>query len=585
MAITETEIRTGAYYDSIVLMQLQRALADLPGILDAGVVMGTKANKEILAQTGLLPPEAQAAAADDLVIVVQADDQVAAEAALGRVDELLTQRRGGVEQDYLPKSLESAAQMLPGAQWVLISVPGRYAAGVARQALRLGKNVFLYSDNVSVDDEISLKQTAAEKGLLVMGPDCGTAIVNGMGLGFANKVRRGPIGLVAASGTGLQQVSARLHQLGAGITQALGTGGRDLSGAVGAVTAYQCLDLLSRDPETKVIVLISKPPSPQVATGLLNAARAAGKPVVVDFIGYSAPIRQVDNLYFANTFDEAATLAVELAEQEPGASSRIRGAGQRAEDIADTGELERFALGQRYLRGLFSGGTLAYEALLLLQDYVPAVYSNVPLHKEYRLANSLVSQAHTIVDLGEDEFTVGRLHPMMDNDLRIRRLQQEAEDPEVAIILLDVVLGYGAHPDPAGELAPAIAQARATAQAAGRYLKVIAIVVGTDQDPQDLNAQIEQLEAAGAQVETSNDVAVRYAGQLLRTLNPIPGPQPATPVDLAVLQQPLAAINAGLASFTESLEAQGAAVIQVDWRPPAAGNERLMAILERMRGG
>jgi FdrA protein len=293
----------------------------------------------------------------------------------------------------------------------------------------------------------------------------------------------------------------------------------------------------------------------------------------------------VDNLYFANTFDEAATLAVELAEQEPGASSRIRGAGQRAEDIADTGELERFALGQRYLRGLFSGGTLAYEALLLLQDYVPALYSNVPLHKEYRLANSLVSQAHTIVDLGEDEFTVGRLHPMMDNDLRIRRLQQEAEDPEVAIILLDVVLGYGAHPDPAGELAPAIAQARATAQAAGRYLKVIAIVVGTDQDPQDLNAQIEQLEAAGAQVETSNDVAVRYAGQLLRTLNPIPGPQPATPVDLAVLQQPLAAINAGLASFTESLEAQGAAVIQVDWRPPAAGNERLMAILERMRGG
>jgi FdrA protein len=585
MAITETEIRTGAYYDSVVLMQLQRALADLPGILDAGVVMGTEANKEILAQTGLLAPEARAAAADDLVIVVQADDRVVAEAALGRVDELLTQRRGGVEQDYLPKSLESAAQMLPGAQWVLISVPGRYAAGVARQALRLGKNVFLYSDNVSVEDEISLKQTATEKGLLVMGPDCGTAIVNGVGLGFANKVRRGPIGLVAASGTGLQQVSAHIHQLGAGITHALGTGGRDLSAAVGAVTAYQGLDLLSRDPETQVIVLISKPPAPQVAAGLLNAARAAGKPVVVDFIGYSAPIREVDNLHFANTFDEVAAQAVALAEKEPGASSRIRSTGRQTQDVAGVGELEHCAPGQRYLRGLFSGGTLAYEALLLLQDYVPAVYSNAPLNKEYRLANSLVSQAHTIVDLGEDEFTVGRLHPMMDNDLRIRRLQQETEDPEVAIILLDVVLGYGAHPDPAGELAPAIAQARATAQAAGRYLKVIAIVVGTDLDPQDMNAQIEQLEGAGAQVETSNDVAVRYAGQLLRTLNPIPGPQPATPVDLAVLQQPLAAINAGLASFTESLEAQGAAVIQVDWRPPAAGNERLMAILERMRGG
>jgi len=556
-------------------MQLQRSLASLPGILDAGVVMGTEANKDILAQTGLLAPEARAASADDLVIVVHADDQDAAEAALGKVDELLARRRGGVEQDFLPKSIESAAQMLPQAHWVMISVPGRYAAGVARQALALGKSVFLYSDNVSVEDETSLKQSAAEKGLLVMGPDCGTAIVNGVGLGFANKVRRGSIGLVAASGTGLQQVSARIHQLGAGITHALGTGGRDLSEAVGAVTAQQGLDLLGRDPETQVIVLISKPPAPKVAEGLLNAARSMGKSVVVDFIGYFPSSRQVDNLYYASTFDEAAALAVALAAGDEGKSTG---------DPVKAGDLQRFAAGQRYLRGLFSGGTLAYEALLLLQDYVPAVYSNVPLRKEFRLANSLVSQQHTIVDLGEDEFTVGRLHPMMDNDLRIRRLQQEAEDPEVAVILLDVVLGYGSHPDPAGELGPAITKARAAARKAGRHLEVIAVVVGTDEDPQDLSAQIQQLEAAGARVETSNSAAVHYAGRLLRSLNPMPDSRALPPVDLAVLHQPLAAINVGLESFTESLMAQGAPVIQVDWRPPAGGNERLMAILERMRG-
>ncbi|MDH4135171.1 MAG: protein FdrA, partial [Anaerolineae bacterium] len=255
MAVTKAEVRSGAYYDSVILMQLQRSLAALPGVLDAGVVMGTAANKDILAQSDLLTPEVQAAVADDLVIVVRAEDDAAARAALGQVDELLTRRRGGIEQDYRPRSLESAVQMLPDAQWVLVSVPGRYAAGVARQALHLGKNVFLYSDNVSLDDETSLKQTAAGKGLLVMGPDCGTAIVNGVGLGFANRVRRGPIGLVAAAGTGLQQVSARIHQLGSGITHALGTGGRDLSQAVGAVTARQGLDLLSRDPETRVIVL------------------------------------------------------------------------------------------------------------------------------------------------------------------------------------------------------------------------------------------------------------------------------------------------------------------------------------------
>jgi len=565
MAVIEAEVRSGAYYDSVILMQLQRSLAALPDILDAGVVMGTAANKDILAQSDLLTPEAQAAVADDLVIVVRAEDEAAARAALGQVDELLTRRRGGVEQEYRPKSLESAVQMLLDAQWVLISVPGRYAAGVARQALRLGKNVFLYSDNVSLDDEVALKQTAAEKGLLVMGPDCGTAIVNGVGLGFANRVRRGAIGLVAASGTGLQQVSARIHQLGGGVTHALGTGGRDLSQAVGAVTARQGLDLLSRDLETRVIVLISKPPSPAVADELLRAARSAGKPVVVDFIGYSPSACQVDNLHFATTLDETADLAVQLAAQG------TEDEGRRTEDLDEVADPDRFAPGQRYLRGLFSGGTLAYEALLILQDYVPAVYSNVPLNKEVRLANSMVSQEHTIVDLGEDEFTVGRLHPMMDNDLRIRRLQQdirrlqqEADDPEVAVILLDVVLGYGAHPDPAGELAPAIAKARAEAKEAGRHLEMVAIVVGTDEDPQDFDAQVQQLKAVGAKVETSNEAAVRY--------------------DLAVLHQPLAAINVGLESFTESLMAQDAPVIQVDWRPPAGGNEKLMAILERMRG-
>lgn len=569
------QARPGAYYDSVVLMQLQRSLSGLPGVLDAGVVMGTDANKDVLAQSDLLAPEAQAALADDLVIVVRAEDDTAAQAALEKVDELLTARRlGGVDEEYRPKSLESATQMVPDAQWVLISVPGRYAAGVTRQALHLGKHVFLYSDNVSLEDEITLKQMAANKGRLVMGPDCGTAIVNGVGLGFANKVRRGSIGLVAASGTGLQQVCTRIHQMGSGITHALGTGGRDISEAVGAVTIRQGLDLLNRDPQTRVIVLVSKPPSTRVADELVRASRLVEKPVVVDFIGYSTSVRKVDNVHFATTFDETAELAVQLA-----------ASAQSVESVADL-NIGRFAPGQRYLRGLFSGGTLAYEALHILQDYVPAVYSNAPLNKDFRLTDSLVSQAHTIIDLGEDEFTVGRLHPMMDNDLRIRRLEKEASDPEVAVILLDVVLGFGAHPDPAGELAPAIARGREGAREDGRHLEVIAVVVGTDEDPQDMSAQMQRLEEAGTRVNTSNDAAARYVGRLVQSLNP-PTDQSGAPhlesVDLAVLNQPLAAINVGLESFAESLIAQDAQVIQVDWRPPAGGDEKLMAILERMK--
>jgi FdrA protein len=573
MAITKGEIRSGVYYDSVILMQLQRALAGLPGVIDAGVIMGTDANKELLEQSDLLAPEIQVAGPDDMLIVVKGEEEVAVSAALESVDALLAARRStGVDEEFLPKSLETAAQMLADAGWVLVSVPGRYAAGVTRQALDLGKHVFLYSDNVTSMDEIKLKDTAAQKGLIVMGPDCGTAIVNGVGLGFANKVRRGNIGLVAGSGTGLQQVTSRIHQFGGGITHALGTGGRDLSEAVGAVTARQGLSLLTRDPDTDVIVLVSKPPARSVADELVKIARKAGKPVVVDFIGYATAVRQVDNIYFATSFDDAAALAVKLA----------------AESLPQVNQfdLSKFAPGQRYLRGLFSGGTLAYEALLVLEGYLPQVYSNVPLDKEFKLQDSLVSQEHTILDLGEDEFTVGRLHPMMDNDLRIRRLEMEASDPQVAVILLDLVLGYGAHPDPASELAPAIKAAMSSAQQNGRHLEVVAVASGTDEDPQDLNAQIKQLEEAGARLFTSNDEAAVYAGRLAAALNKhdsLDGDQPAE-VDLKALTAPMAAINVGLETFTESLNEQGAQVIQVDWRPPASGNEKLMGILERMKG-
>ncbi len=567
MIAIKSEIRRGAYYDSVILMQLQRELAALPGVLDAGVVMGTDANKDILIQSDLLTPEARAAAADDLIIVVKAEDEATAADAVAKVDELLSQRQtSSTQEGYRPKSLPSAAQMLPDAHWLLISVAGQYAAGVAREGLDLGKHIFLFSDNVSLEDEVALKQKAREKGLLVMGPDCGTAIVNGVGLGFANRVRKGPIGVVAASGTGLQQVTARIHQLGSGVSHGLGTGGRDLKEDVGAITALQGLDIFQRDPETKVIVLISKPPAESVARELLRAAKAAGKPVVVNFIGFE-PDKMIDgNIHFARTLDAAAELAVSLLDEA---------------ETSSEAEALPFAPGQKYLRGLFSGGTLAYEALFILRDMLPNIYANLHMPGVKDLANPMQSQANTIVDLGEDVFTVGRLHPMMDNDLRIRRLHQEADDPETALSPLDVVLGYGSHPDPASELAPAIEEARARAEAAGRHLEFVAIVVGTDEDPQDMAAQIQRLEAAGVRVFTSNEAGVSYVGQRLQPLNPLTEGQP---VALETLTGPLAAINVGLESFADSLKDQGAEVVWVDWRPPAGGNEKLAALLARMRG-
>ncbi len=577
MSSIKTEIRAGAYYDSVILMQLQRSLADLPKVIDAGVVMATEANKELLDQTGLLVDEIKGANADDLVIVIKAENEKAARNALEQVDDLVAARRSrdAAGQDFLPKSLETAAKTLPDANWILISVPGRYAAGVSREALRLGKHVFLYSDNVSLEEEIDLKKKGAEKGLLVMGPDCGTAIINGIGLGFANHVRRGPIGVVAASGTGLQQVSVRVHQMGSGLTHALGTGGRDLSSQVGGFTARMGLEVLDRDPDTKVIILLSKPPDPETADGIINFARGLSKPVVINFIGYGSTLQQIDNLHFTTTFDDTAAAAVRIA------------AGDETLQQEQEYPLDRFKAGQRYLRGLFSGGTLAYEALLILDYYLPVVYSNAPINKEYRLKNSLVSQEHTIVDLGEDEFTVGRLHPMMDHELRVQRLESEAEDPETALILLDVVLGYGSHPDPAAELAPVIKDARLKSEKAGRYLEVVIVVSGTDADPQDMKSQEERFREAGARVFRSNDKAVRYAGGLVQALEgknePVSAPS-FTPVDLKSLTGKFSAINVGLESFTESLLAQNVGAVQVDWKPAAGGNTDLMALLEKMKG-
>ena len=556
MTVTKWNIRAGAYYDSVVLMQLQRGLLGLPGVLDAGVVMATQANRDLLAANNLLP-DSISANPDDLLIVVKADKEDSATDAMGQVDELLSRRKSStVSQDFRPRSLNGAVKQLPEASWVLISVPGRYAAGVAREALELGKHVFLYSDNVSLEDEISLKKVALEKGLLVMGPDCGTAIINGTGLGFANRVRRGTIGVVGASGTGTQAVTTHIHNLGGGISHAIGTGGRDLKSEVGAITAHQALDLLARDSETKVIALISKPPSPDVATSLISTAQSTGKPAVVYFIGYPPPARKIGNLQFAISLSEAAELAVGIGDQS-----------------LETGAKSPREASNLYLRGLFSGGTLAYETLLGLQASLSPIYSNAPITNNQNLKEPLHSEAHTIIDLGDEFFMVGRLHPMIDNDLRIRRIKQEAADPEVGMILLDVVLGEGSHPDPASELAPVIQEVY------DKKIEVVVIVIGTDDDPQNLESQIERLKEAGAIVfrtvaEAVEYISLRFSGH---TANTYPS------VSLEQLNQPLAAINVGLESFYESLISQDAQAVHVDWRPPAGGNEKLASLLSRMK--
>jgi succinyl-CoA synthetase alpha subunit len=506
--ILKTTIKTSKYHDSVNLMLVARELAKMENIRDAAVVMATDANKTILSDAGLLTDESIAASPNDLVIAVRADDDLAAENALLRADELLAHKtRSQDTGKFVPKTIRGAVKSNPDANIAVISIAGRYAAAQAWDALENGLHVLLFSDNVSLEDEVSLKEYARDHGLLMMGPGAGTAILNGVCLGFANVVPTGPVGIVSAAGTGLQEVCTLLAKNGVGITQGIGTGGRDLSETVGGIMMLEGLKALQSDPDTEVIALISKPPADKIVRLILAQVEASQKPTIVCFMGGDElDLRERNNVRFAHTLYEAAKLALEAV------GSAIATPAFRA--IEETISPRK---GQKYLRGLFSGGTLCYEAQVVWKDSLDLpVYSNAPLPGNPKMDDATISIGHTAVDLGEEEFTVGRPHPMINNDLRIRRLLQEAHDPEVKVIMLDVVLGYGVHPDPASELAPAIQEAQAIARKAGREMFFVASVTGTENDPQGYEHTVLTLVNAGVIVCESNAEAARTVGFLVK---------------------------------------------------------------------
>ena len=504
------------YRDSVSLMQFSEKLRVLDGITQASAVMASENNISLLVEAGLLaqsvPPSP-----NDLMIVVEGKDGLSVDAALDQAEAMLkaksTESGDSGVRNVPPRSIEMGLESMPSANFVLISTPGEYAAAEARKALQLGLHVMMFSDNVSMEEEIPLKQYANEHNLLVMGPDCGTAIINGVPLGFANVVRRGDIGVVAASGTGLQQVTCLIDRLGGGITQALGTGGHDLKSEVGGITMLQGIEALATDSKTKVILLVSKPPSPDVMKKVLEKAEQSGKPVVAIFIGADPASVTHGNILGVRTLEDAAVAAVKLSKgNKVGKFSNklpAKYAGM-AKPLA-----RKLKKTQKYVRALFSGGTFCYENLLLMSEELGGVYSNIPLKKEYKLKDVWKSQEHTAIDLGDDLFTQGRPHPMIDFRLRNERIIQEAKNPSTAVILLDVVLGHGSNMDPAGELVPAILQAQKIAAKAKRKVIFVGFVCGTDTDPQNLARQEEMLREAGVVLTESNAQAARLAAAVV----------------------------------------------------------------------
>ncbi len=501
------------YKDSVSLMTVSAKVMAVPGIETASVVMASATNVANLLQAGLGTFEVRP---NDLVVAVSGSDEACAE-ALKKADELLTAKTGGGEDGAVSKqpvtSLQMAVAQDPASNFALISVPGDYAAAEAMKALRLGMDVMMFSDNVPVASELALKQFAQQQNLMVMGPDCGTAIVNGVPLGFANVVRRGPIGVVGASGTGTQEVTVDIHQLGSGISQALGTGGHDLSEAIGGISMLHGLAALDADPETKVIVLVSKPPAAEVAAKVLAAAEASVKPVVVIFLGVDPATITRKGVHGAWYLGQAAEMAVDLVN----GGSPVATIPPLANDMKHLlGGLARaMAPEQRHVRGIYSGGTFCYGAQLVHAHFGLTAFSNTPTKGNAPLADNWKSQENTFVDMGDDAFTQGRPHPMIDPSLRDARLRDEVDDPTTAVVLFDVVLGYGSAENPVAALLGIIGSTRAKAKASGRTVVFISYVCGTDMDPQDRNKIVADLKAAGVLIASSNAEAAVWSAAII----------------------------------------------------------------------
>lgn len=504
-------VKPNAYYDSVTLMLISRELKQLSGVHEALVGMGTDLNKEIACNIGLNSPDLEKCMVNDFFIAADCEDAVW-ELVLDKVEALLTAKKEINISAYQPATLETAVKMMPGLNMAIISVPGQYAAELAQDCLEREINVMLFSDNVPIEDERQLKEFARSKELLMMGPDCGTAIINHVPLAFANVVRPGNIGIVGASGTGTQEVSSLIDQLGCGVTQVIGTGGRDLKEEIGGLMFSLALDALIQDAATEIIVLISKPPSKEVQAKILAKAKAGGKPAVVCFIGGDPAVPVEMGLYGAVSLEDAARKAVALAKGETPDTFDGFDIGMDAARALAEQQVEQLASTQRYVRGLYTGGTLCDEAMKLMIGALGHIYSNIPLNPEDMLADKDVSVAHTCLDFGEDAFTVGRPHPMIDPSLRNVRIMQEMGDPQTAVILLDCVIGYGAHPDAAGELAQAITAAR---KGSGREVIVVASVCGTQSDPQGLAESRKALADANVLVFPSNAQAVRFTALVL----------------------------------------------------------------------
>jgi succinyl-CoA synthetase alpha subunit len=494
-------------------MGVNKRLAQAKGVMQTAVLMASENNKRLLADIGIHGDQIVSAKPNDLIVAVIAETPQIVDTVLGGLDQALLALEEKVSVSHL-HTLDDGLAEKPNANLAVLTIPGEYVFREAEKALDAGLSLFIFSSNVPIEEERKLKERAVESKLLVMGPDCGTSILGGVGIGFSNVVKRGAVGAIGPSGTGLQEFTSQIHNAGYGISHAIGTGSHDLSDEIGGITTFQAIEALEADPQTKVITIIAKPPGGKTLNRLSQRLKSCSKPVVSCFLG--APVDSFegeDSLTWTHSIDEAVLAAI----QHVGEKTTVTrfALTQQERDLAAECRA-KWAPKQHFLRGLFAGGTFCYQSQQILREAGFVVHSNAPLDPIYKLTDPDKGSEHTLTDMGDETYTLGRPHPMIDGTIRKQRILSESRDPSVAILLLDFILGYNASMDPVGELLDAIIEAKQLAQRQGGELTIVASICGTKEDPQELDLQEKLLHEVGVIVFKSNARAALFCSELLK---------------------------------------------------------------------
>jgi FdrA protein len=513
--LIKTTVMPNCYMDSILILSVSREIMKLPSVNKVVVVMATDMNKTVVDEFGGMTDAVRNSGPNDLILALDCDDKN----IFSKAEEIVKDMASGKSANSLGESsveyrtLKTAKAADPDANICIISLPSEYSLDEAKTAVENDMNLFIFSE-MDLDEELEIKELAQEKGLFVMGPGAGTAVINNISLGLMSKVRPGKVGIVAASGSGLQEVAVLVHNYGAGISQAIGTGGHDLSEKVGGIMFLQSIDYLANDPETNVIVLVSKPPHPTTARKIYMAL-PKNKPVVIFFLGGNASEIKAAGAYAPKTLEEAAQMAFELTNGRRPSEIDVVAADKVALASVATAEKAKLRKGQKYLRGLFCGGTHSEEAVTLLQEFVPNMHSNIKFGKVDLLEDRHQSIENSLVDMGDEVFTKGKPHPVMDPSILVKRMVQEAHDPETGVILFDLLYGHAIHEDPVGAIEDALKEISRIEREEGRYICVIASLCGTDIDPQNVADQARRLREYGVVIEPSNAKASLLAGLIV----------------------------------------------------------------------